>query len=486
MYSKVHLFVVLVFLNFICISKSSESKIVSRGRRDESFSPIDDYIFSLPDIITSFINEQNNKIKLTAFKTRYNDAIIKSKTEYDYGQLRWVSMGYPSLVPFTDTNQYFKSNNQHINAQVAMLTDEQVGLFKTAIQNKYRQLKTTTSIDDNQIIDMPLTEFKCNLKLKCFNFVLNGEVKNFFEFPLTLSFKVNETVLNFKSCIENNLFNESLKHTLECRVAQKVKLAKTNILTIDASQENKIELTNEIFGPADVKYVTRNQLDELSSRLISSLNLYEEFEFDDDEKDETYIRDEILKQTSIETFKSVPIKEALESLASFNINNDLSPDVITSDLSKIVSIVKRGSKEHILVDKEKLSNFMTRMNEKSSGSGGFSLGFKGFGTSVKGSGSKVNSTVKQDEFSEKSLNDQLYELNNYEENDVIFERKGEKIVPKSLKVAKLSRAKLSKKLRFKSIRQKLEKTFFQEKFDLIAFKRKKECLKTISCRQMSE
>ena len=156
-----------------------------------------------------------------------------------------------------------------------MLTDEHVGLFKTAIQNKYRQLKTTTSIDDNQIIDMPLTEFKCKLKLDCFNFVLNGEVKNFFEFPLTLAFKVDETISNFKSCIDNNLFNESLKHTLECRVAQKVKLAKTNILTIDANQDNKIELTNEIFGPADAKYVTRNQLDELSSRLISSLNLYE-------------------------------------------------------------------------------------------------------------------------------------------------------------------------------------------------------------------
>jgi hypothetical protein len=127
---------------------------------------------------------------------------------------------------------------------------------------------------------MPLTEFKCNLTLDiCSNLVLGGEVNNFAKFPLTLSFKINGNVSNFKSCIETQLNNVSLEHKLDCRVAQKVKIGKINILTIDANQQTKLDLTNDIFGPADFKYVTRKQLDELSLRLISSLSVYEEYEF---------------------------------------------------------------------------------------------------------------------------------------------------------------------------------------------------------------
>ena len=99
-----------------------------------------------------------------------------------------------------------------------MLTDEHVSLIKSAIQKQYRQLEPS-SIDDNQIVDMPLTEFKCKLKLDCSNIVLNGEVKNFGEFPLILSFKIDK-FSNFKNCIEANLFNQTLMHTLECQVSQ--------------------------------------------------------------------------------------------------------------------------------------------------------------------------------------------------------------------------------------------------------------------------
>ena len=149
----------------------------------------------MPDIIATFKNEQNTKIRLTAYKTRYNDAIIESKSYDDYGRLRWVSLdkiGHPNLIPFHGTHQYFEWNNQQLFAQVSMLTDEHIDVIKNAIQKQYKQLKSNDSIGNNQIVDMPLTEFKCKLKLDCSNIVLNGEVKNFHTFPLILTFKLDK------------------------------------------------------------------------------------------------------------------------------------------------------------------------------------------------------------------------------------------------------------------------------------------------------
>ena len=321
-------------------------------------------------------------------------------------------------------------------------------------------------IDDNQIVDMPITEFKCKLKLECnenTNIVLQGNVKDFGTFPLTLYFNVDK-FKSFSNCFNKTIFNKSLKHVLDCKVTQKVKLAKTNVLTIDADQQTKIHLTNEIFGPATAKYVTRNQLDTITSQLMSDLNVYEEFEFDD-EKDNNYIRNEILKQTASETFKSVPIKEALDSLSSFNINKDLAPDVIISDLSKILRIEKKGDKEHIKLNKEEYDKYLTRSKSEKEGGGGLNFGLFKIG----GSGKGFNEQESQKESSYKSVNDQLHEFNSDETNDVTFEQRGEMIVPKSLKVAKLSKVEFSKKLTFKQIKQKLEVTKFEQECPLISF-----------------
>lgn len=65
------------------------------------------------------------------------------------------------------------------------------------------------------------------VKIRLFKYsFLNGEVKNFHTFPLMLTFKLDK-FKEFKTCIDSQVFNRSLKHTLECQVAQKVKLGKT-------------------------------------------------------------------------------------------------------------------------------------------------------------------------------------------------------------------------------------------------------------------
>ena len=165
-----------LFLLFVCLQITSLQMALSmlttdaiRLKRNDPFtsSSSEDYIFSLPDIITDFRNDKGHKIKLEAFKTRNNDAIINSNSQEKYGQLQWVSLGHPSLLPIGTNGQYFEFNNKNLCAKISMLTEEHVENLKLKIQNKYRQLKSEGSIENNQIVDMPISEFKCKLKLEC-------------------------------------------------------------------------------------------------------------------------------------------------------------------------------------------------------------------------------------------------------------------------------------------------------------------------------
>lgn len=63
-----------------------------------------------------------------------------------------------------------------------------------------------------------------------------------------------------------------------------------------------------------------------------------------------------------------------------------------------------------------------------------------------------------------SLNDQLSELNSYEENSIEFQFEGNKIVPKSLKVAKLQSAGFKKILKFNRIKSVYYEADFKKDF----------------------
>ncbi len=121
---------------FVILFDSVTNKNVSRSKRYESLNTNEDYIFTLPDITTDFKDEHGKKVKLTAFKTKSNDVILNKRTIEEYGQLQWVSLGNPSLVPFYRTNRYFEWKNQYLCAQVSMLKQEHVALLKNKILGK--------------------------------------------------------------------------------------------------------------------------------------------------------------------------------------------------------------------------------------------------------------------------------------------------------------------------------------------------------------
>jgi len=111
-----------LFLLFACLQITSLQMALStnaiRLKRNDPFtsSSSEDYIFSLPDIITDFKDDKGHKIKLEAFKTRNNDAIINGNSQEKYGQLQWVSLGHPSLLPIGTNGQYFEFSNKNLCA----------------------------------------------------------------------------------------------------------------------------------------------------------------------------------------------------------------------------------------------------------------------------------------------------------------------------------------------------------------------------------
>ena len=67
-----------------------------------------DIIFDLVDLSTNYYDPVIGTIFLEAFKSSKNDLVITKKDTDNYGQLKWLSIGYPNLVKTlnTTTNKY--------------------------------------------------------------------------------------------------------------------------------------------------------------------------------------------------------------------------------------------------------------------------------------------------------------------------------------------------------------------------------------------
>jgi hypothetical protein len=138
-------------------------------------------------------------------------------------------------------------------------------------------------------------------------------------FPLRLEFELDEETLGHHvDCIERSLFGDDmLDHTLKCEASQRSQTGKSNVLIIKGDQLSKLGLLNEIFGDAEFKYLTRSQLDALTSDIHSRLNIYEEYGIDMDLLRDDFVA-EIVRQTASLTFQNVPFGEALKSLSPYS------------------------------------------------------------------------------------------------------------------------------------------------------------------------
>jgi hypothetical protein len=120
---------------------------------------------------------------------------------------------------------------------------------------------------------------------------------------------------------------------------------------------------------------------------------------------------------------------------------------------------KINDKKFIKTDKEHLNKLKAKYSKKGSGS------LKGiFGMQAKGSGEIEDENESL--ASGKSLDEQLNELNTENVDDIQWKIECEKIVRKSIFVAKLNKASFSRSLIFNRIRKQSFDALFQRKITL--------------------
>lgn len=154
------------------------------------------------------------------------------------------------------------------------------------------------------------------------------------------------------------------------------------------------------------------------------------------------------------------LNEAINSISSYAISfvDDLKPDIIRRDAGRILKIVEYNNKSNVVVDEEGLEYL------KKSGKYSKSKYINLFDANR----SVEHSREKNEEWlnSNKNHFEQLLELNSVTTDDVQWEFEGEKIVPKSLNVARLMRASFEKTLSFTRIRRQIYEADFMRTFSL--------------------
>jgi hypothetical protein len=450
--NSIYLILLFLFNNENVFGQDSKNPLISND---------DKIIFGLVDI-TIEINEYNDIYKIEAFKTKDNDDIFNKNNPNEYSKLAWVSLGSPKLVKLSKNNVFYFTEHA-VFARVSMLTEIYKQSIADAIRTKYRVNVTT-----NQITTMSLSKFECETSIYERNRlrVIRGQAKNFAKFPLELQFSYPKQS-NERQILENN---PELK--FDCVIKAGAAQKKTNILSINLNQFNELGIIENLFGPANEVYMTRNQLSNLAFDVFTSLDIVEEYQMSEKEFDLKFV-DGLISQTTSNALSQVSIDEALQKLSKYstNFDKDLTADVIKEDMGKLYEIKKFNNKKLIKLNEENLQEFKNKYSGE--GETKASADFKvpvidisvGGALGVSGKSAKENDELK----SKKSLDEQLKEINSENVDQIEFQIKGEKVIPKSIKVAKLNKNTFRKTLTFNRIRKESFDAIFERDIQLSTF-----------------
>ena len=249
----------------------------------------------------------------------------------------------------------------------------------------------------------------------------------------------------------------------KCFMASTGKLMKTNTLTITAQQQQMLDIEEKIFGGSTTNtskeqvYVTRDQMTELSSEMYTTLNIVEDYQMSEGQFSDAFVEG-MINQIATEQFKQVPIDTVLASLSKygFDVGQDLKPDVIKKEIGTIVIIKKENNTSRIVLDE---ANYK-KLEESNPNYGGGN--FMGIGASA----DWARSNSKSEAAKTKPVNKQVKELNTFSKDVVTWEIEGDRVVPKSWNVARVSRTKLGKTLSFSRVRAKSYSAPFERQFAL--------------------
>jgi hypothetical protein len=247
---------------------------------------------------------------------------------------------------------------------------------------------------------------------------------------------------------------------IKCTVTKLGKQSKKNTLTIEYNQLADYNIIDKLFGDSESTYVLRNQISDLSQEVFNTLRIREEYEIGEKAFKENFV-DDLIKKASESMYKPVDFNKALQSLSKYNME-DIKPDVIKSEFEKLFEVKKNGDKKHIVLNKEHYDKKFNKDSENYEGSASGS----GWGVEVSLSAKVATDREQLWENSGKSLDDQLEELNRESTNEIEWKREGERIIPKSIKLSKLVKAKLKNGFSLERVRIEKKEVSFERSFTL--------------------
>jgi hypothetical protein len=194
-----------------------------------------------------------------------------------------------------------------------MLTEEQRMILSKTASSKYQ-----LNINSAQIAHLILDSFECNFGTEKNS--IKGKVKDFRKFPLRMTFDAPEGSTE-REVLEKHLKQGNKNTDLEfnCKLSTVSNIVKINTLSITSSQFQELEIKEKLLGPASSAYVSREQINQLSGEVFSSLNVFEEYEMPEYQFQQNFV-DDFIKLATEENFQQVPALQALKELSSYGLD----------------------------------------------------------------------------------------------------------------------------------------------------------------------
>lgn len=172
-------------INFILFSLFLSSCVSSSYQQIQNVNNI---VFDLADL-TVDCPTNNGVVHLEAFKSSINDLIIEKKETDKYGQLNWLSIGYPNLVLSKvgfNSSALFIMKTTGFEISIEMLTSNFRNIFTSLVKRKYK-----IYIEPEQIVSLIPANFECHFSF--FNdigekILISGKAIQLSSFPLKVSF----------------------------------------------------------------------------------------------------------------------------------------------------------------------------------------------------------------------------------------------------------------------------------------------------------
>jgi hypothetical protein len=427
-------------------------------------------IFDLPDLIAIQNEDETHSVQIEAFKSIENDIIIRESNSKYFRHLMWVSIGNPKLVYTFDRvnqNSLFHFFNGGFYTYVQMLTEQQRKLLRHEVEYKH-----SIKISIQQIVNLPLTKFTCAMTIYEHGngYPITGAVTNFHNFPLRLDFQapVNTPERQLFEQITNT--DDFFDLPVHCEIASEGDVERQNTFTLTTSQLNDMNLIDELFGPANSTYVTRQQMNVLTKQVYSHMNVIEDYEMPEMEFRNEFI-EAFIEQVSNNEFKPIDFDMALSQLSKYALNfhpADLRPDVIKNDMGRIFKVIRTANHSVIRLDMQNVKHLANEGLVDFGGGNGVNASFMNMILIGGGGGGLQHYYDKNSSSIGKSLVEQLNDLNHEFRDGLQWDFVGERILPKSLNVARLLRSSFTKNLKFNRIRKVKSKASFIKRLSIYA------------------